>query len=81
MITEYQLSILRHSLGLDSKGYGPIYRNHFFPGDKDIGDCEHLEEVGLMRSRPDPFAPNHMVYHVTTEGKEKAKEQQDGTIR
>lgn len=44
------LHILRHSLGLDDKGHGSEYRNHFVtgPGCTDWPDCLALTEAGMM---------------------------------
>jgi hypothetical protein len=50
-LTEKQLHILQHSLGLDQYGQGNQYRNRFFtgPGSSDFADCNALVEAGLMR--------------------------------
>ena len=47
-VTERQLQVLRHSLGLDYAGNGRIYRNHFCAGGEDIATCEQLTIAGLM---------------------------------
>lgn len=48
-ITERQLSILQHSLGLDQYGKGRQYRNHYVAGGKDIDHCRELVGMGYMR--------------------------------
>ena len=53
-LTEDQLSILQHALGLDKYGQGQMYRNHFCAGGKDEDVCRELVAMGLMRV----FAPN-----------------------
>lgn len=49
-ITEKQLHILRHSLGLDEKGHGREYRNYYCTGKSAdcFADIKDLEKRGLM---------------------------------
>ena len=49
MISERQLSILQHSLGLDKYGRGARHRNHFCAGEDDEPICRELVALGLMR--------------------------------
>lgn len=53
-ITQPQLHILRHSLGLDDEGYGREYRNHFVTGEgnNDHRICMELVKAGWMLHRP-----------------------------
>lgn len=50
-MTPKQLHILRHSLGIDDKGRGRAYRNHFAtgPDSDDFADCSALAAAGLMK--------------------------------
>ena len=64
-----KLQIIQLSLGVEQYGRGDMYRNHFCPGGKDLETCKELESDGLMRSRPDPFVPDRLVFHVTDKGK------------
>jgi len=52
-MNEQQLSILRHSLGLDANGRGRPYRNHFVTGygSDDFSACRALVAEGLMTHR------------------------------
>lgn len=47
-VSERNLQILRHSLGLDYEGRGRQYRNHFCAGGKDLQSCEELVASGHM---------------------------------
>ena len=48
-MTQRQLEILQHSLGLDKYGRGKMYRNHFCAGASDEPDCRALVAAGLMQ--------------------------------
>jgi len=52
-ITDAQMHILQHSLGVDKYGRGEQYRNHFVTGEgsKDHAACLRLVELGLMLRR------------------------------
>lgn len=71
-MTANQLHILRHSLGLDEKGHGKMYRNGFATGPLCDGykDIKELVRLGFMQ-RGRVSYPNH-YYHVTQAGKEMA---------
>ena len=52
-MTQRQLEILQHALGVDQygrtpKGYTPYTRNHFCAGESDEPDCRVLIEFGFM---------------------------------
>lgn len=47
-MTERQLEIMQHALGLDKYGRGEIYRNYFCAGADDEPDCRELVALGLM---------------------------------
>lgn len=63
---------MRHSLGLNDKGHGRSYRNHFCtgPGSKDYDDCEAMVVAGYMKlvRGPHPLSGGDNTYAVTTEG-------------
>lgn len=50
-LSEKQLHLLQHSLGVDRHGRGHRYRNHFVtgPGSDDFAGCLGLVSAGLMR--------------------------------
>lgn len=69
------LHILRHSLGLDGKGHGNEYRNHFVtaPGCTDWPDCIALTEAGMMTDHgasPQLYGDGCHCFTVTQAGKE-----------
>ena len=75
-ITPREISIMRHSLGLDYQD--SPYRNNFVagPGHSDMSYLESLVAKGLMVKRKDPFDEinESYVYHVTEIGRLKAME-------
>ena len=75
-LTEPQLHILQHALGLDQYGQGEMYRNHFCAGTGDEPTCRELVEMGLMYVFR-PKAPPYPYYNcaVTPEGKKVVREQ------
>lgn len=48
-MSEGQLEILRHALGLDKLAQGEMYRNHFCAGLDDEPDCRQLVRAGFMQ--------------------------------
>lgn len=48
-VTDRQLEILQHALGVDQFGQGRQYRNHFCAGEADVEDCKALVAAGLMK--------------------------------
>lgn len=75
-LTNEQLHILQHALGVDQYGQGLMYRNHFCAGADDEPICRSLVAAGLMRV----FAPNAspLPYYnctVTEAGKQAVREQ------
>ncbi len=73
MLTAYQLSILRHALGLNDP-YAPrayVYRNHYCGDDHDP-DLTTLEMLGLMRK--ETLLPGIVgtIYRCTDEGRKLA---------
>lgn len=71
-ISDKQLHILQHSLGLDQYGRGTFYRNHFVTGEgsKDHADCMALVDLGFMTVRRDhPLSGGSDVFRVTDAGK------------
>lgn len=49
-MTQAQLHILQHSLGVDQLGQGKQYRNHFCAGGSDEAICRELVSLGYMRT-------------------------------
>jgi hypothetical protein len=67
-LTQRQLHVLQHSLGVDQYGQGPMYRNHFCAGGDDEATCRELVALGFMRT----FERSYLPYYnctVTAEGK------------
>ncbi len=67
-----QLHILRHSLGLDDRGHGRQYRNHYCagPGHHGFDDCRKLVADGLMTERPpSQLTGGDHLFMVTDKGK------------
>ncbi len=67
-MTDEQLQILQHSLGVDKYGQGVMYRNHFCAGGTDVPICESLVEMGYMRTFTRSFLPYYNCI-VTDAGK------------
>jgi hypothetical protein len=68
VLTQEQLGILQHALGLDQYGRGEMYRNHFCAGGKDEAICRELVALGFMKT----FTRSYLPYYnctVTEEGK------------
>jgi hypothetical protein len=68
---EDELHILQHSLGLNGKGQGVQYRNHFVtgPGSADHAICMALVERGFMtRRQGSALSGWDDVFHVTDAG-------------
>jgi hypothetical protein len=69
-VTESQIHILRHSLGL-TRGE-EIYRNHYVagPGSTNFADCCALVDAGYMsKHRSELLHENDRYFRVTDEGK------------
>ncbi len=67
-LTQTQLEILQHALGVDNYGRGPQYRNYFCAGEDDAVTCRELVSMGYMTM----FEREYLPYYnctVTTEGK------------
>jgi hypothetical protein len=75
-ITPREMSIMRHSLGLDY--HDTPYRNHFVAGTghSDMPHLESLVSKGLMVKRRDSLDEinESYVFHVTEEGRQKTME-------
>ena len=74
-ITEKQLNLLHHTLGVTPERRAP-YRNHFVagPGHHDQIDLEVLEAAEMMRRAPAPrfCTPGDEVFSVTDAGRAHA---------
>lgn len=82
-VTERQLQVLRHSLGLNYAGNGRIYRNHFCAGGDDVETCEQLTAAGLM-SRSNvhrDLAGGHPTFYVTDAGRNLVAQTRPATPR
>lgn len=72
-MTAKGLHILRHSIGLNDKGHGKEYRNHYCTG-KDCDsykDCCALADLGLMQTGG--IDGTNIFFHVTEAGKAEAR--------
>lgn len=68
MLSEQQLEILQHSLGVDQYGRGQQYRNHFCAGGANEDTCRELVVMGYMAT----FQRSYLPYYnctVTDSGK------------
>ena len=69
-VTELQLQILQHSLGLDEYGQGSATRNHFCAGGKDEEICRELVALGYMKQHTTTEWMPYFNCSVTDMGKE-----------
>lgn len=72
-MTEAQLQILQHSLGLDEFGQGSMYRNHFCAGGDDVVICRELISLGYMQQHSTTDWLPYFNCSVTEAGKEAAR--------
>jgi hypothetical protein len=76
-MTDSELQIIQHSLGLDQYGRGRGYRNHFCTGAKsrDHSVCAALVAQGFMRCRSNvEMYGGDDVFFVTDEGRKACQE-------
>lgn len=76
-MTDRELSILRHAIGLRVDGTGRPYRNHFVtgPGSTDYDCCCELADRGLMRRhKGNAITGGDYWFSVTDQGKRLAGE-------
>ncbi len=74
-LTTEQLHVLQHALGVDEYGQGRQYRNYFCAGGGDVGICESLIALGLMkRHRTTEVFPDFNC-SITDAGKQAMAEQ------
>jgi hypothetical protein len=76
ILTEAQLHIVQHAVGVDQYGQGPQYRNHFVTGPScdNYADCRLLVEAGLMSVRPKTaLTGGDDCFQVTRAGLEQMK--------
>ena len=69
LVSQRQLRILRHTLGIEQ--HGREYRNRYCPGGDDIAECEQLEAAGLMTSYELSWIPGR-TYQATDAGRDVA---------
>jgi hypothetical protein len=74
-LTESQLHILQHTLGLDQYGRGKEYRNHFCAGVNDEKVCRELVEMGCMQQHQTTKLLPYFNCSVTDWGRMKMHEQ------
>lgn len=66
-MTQEQLHILQHSLGVDKHGQGSMYRNHYVGG---ADKCRPLVAMGYMlECKPRSISGGDVWFVVTDEGK------------
>jgi hypothetical protein len=75
ILTDEQLGILQHSLGLDKHGQGTMYRNHFCAGKGDEDICRSLVQMGYMQQHATTQAYPYYNCSVTERGKVAVLEQ------
>lgn len=68
-MTQEQLQILQHSLGVDQYGQGEQYRNHFCAGGSDENICRELVALGYMQQHRTTEMLPYFNCSVTEEGK------------
>lgn len=73
MLTAYQLSILRHALGINDRyaAYPYITRNHYC-GDEGDPNLAKLETLGLIRKEKLLDSTVEPIYRCTEEGRRLA---------
>jgi len=74
-MTERQLEILQHSLGVDQHGQGKMYRNHFCAGADDEPVCRELVALGYMRQHATTDWLPYFNCSVTDAGKQAVRDQ------
>ena len=74
-LTDKQLAILQHSLGVDQYGQGEMYRNHFCAGADDEPICRELIELGMMKQHQTTDWLPYFNCSVTEAGKQAVREQ------
>ena len=67
-MTQRQLEILQHALGVDQYGCGQMCRNHFCAGGADEDTCRELVALGYMKTFTRSYLP-HYNCTVTEQGK------------
>ncbi len=68
-LSDAELGILQHSLGVDQYGCGEMYRNHFCAGGDDEATCRELIAKGLMIQHPTTELFPYFNCSVTEQGK------------
>jgi hypothetical protein len=73
-LSQKQLEILQHSLGVDEYGRGQMFRNHFCAGGVDEDICRELVSIGYMETFTRSWLPYYNCI-VTDAGKSAMLEQ------
>jgi hypothetical protein len=75
-VTDRQLNILQHSLGVDQYGRGEQYRNHFVAGGDDITTCRELVALGYMQESDSygELSGNMPCFFVSDAGKKAMRD-------
>src|SRR5688572_4631974 len=68
-LTEKQLHILQHALGVDEYGRGQQYRNHFCADGDDEAICRELVGLGYMQQHATTEVYPYFNCSVTPDGK------------
>lgn len=69
-MTQKQLHVLQHSLGVDEYGQGEMNRNHFCAGGGDVDLCRELVALGFMAEYPaSELTGGDPLFWVTEAGK------------
>jgi hypothetical protein len=72
-MTQRQLEILQHSLGVDEYGRGEMYRNHFCAGGSDENICRELIALGYMQQHRTTEMLPYFNCSVTDAGKQAVR--------
>jgi hypothetical protein len=72
-MSDEQLQILQHALGVDEYGQGEMYRNHFCAGASDEPNCRELVALGYAEQFERSYLPYFNVV-VTEAGKHAMRE-------
>ena len=75
-LSEKQIEIMRHALGVDKYGHKTGDRNYFCAGGENVITCAELVSMGLMRSFQRTWLPYYNVI-VTDAGREVLRQYEE----